>query len=688
MPNKNSLDKIFYPKSIAVIGASNDKEKIGGFIFFQIIKQGEISPYPINLKSDEIQYIKAYKSISDIKKKVDLTIIAIPSDFVNNAVLECAKLAIKNIIIISAGFKETGDIGKQKEETLKEIISKYNLNIIGPNCLGILNPQINLNCSFAKNIPRIGDVALISQSGAVIDAILDWSFKHNIGFSKIVSLGNMAGVDELQILEYLKNDKKTNAIIFYMETLEKGKEFAHILKEVSKKKPVIIIKPGKSDKAKKAIGSHTGSLAQDNILVETLIHENNGILIENLNELYNILIALKGKIKNNNKLAVVTNAGGVGVIATDELSLSNFELYKLSDSQKKEIAKHLPEEASVNNPIDILGDGSSQRYFATLKELDKINDLGNILVLLTPQIMTDCTNIARKLIEFSQKSNKNIFASFLGDRDIKNAVTCFDIYDFPNFQTPVEAIKSMDYLLKYKQFKYEKNIRKHQMNLLKIKKINKRLKNKKGLLDYELSKEILGVLGIDIYSKQIIKSENDITQLELSPHRKYAIKVDGADFIHKKDIGGVITDISYLDVETQIRHLYHKLKKTNSHFSITVEEMVFGVETICGLKHDEELGNFIMFGMGGTYVSVFKDINFSTCPLTKESAKKLVEKSKVNTILKGFRGSKSINYNKLYDVLIKLSYLHETFPQIKEVDFNPVICNNTDCYLVDVKLIL
>ena len=250
--------------------------------------------------------------------------------------------------------------------------------------------------------------------------------------------------------------KKTNAIIFYMETLEKGKEFAYILKEVSKKKPVIIIKPGKSDNAKKAIGSHTGSLAQDNILVETLIHENNGILIENLNELYNILIALKGKIKNNNKLAVVTNAGGVGVIATDEVSLSNFELYKLSDSQKKKIAKHLPEEASVNNPIDILGDGSSQRYFATLKELDKRNDLGNILVLLTPQIMTDCTNIAKKLIEFSQKSNKNIFASFLGDRDIKNAITHFDIYDFPNFQTPVEAIKSMDYLLKYKQFKYEK----------------------------------------------------------------------------------------------------------------------------------------------------------------------------------------------------------------------------------------
>ena len=473
-----------------------------------------------------------------------------------------------------------------------------------------------------------------------------------------------------------------------METLEKGKEFAHILNEVSKKKPVIIIKPGKSDNAKKAIGSHTGSLAQDNILVETLIHENDGILIENLNELYNILIALKGKIKNNNKLAVVTNAGGVGVIATDEVSLSDFELYELSESQKKKIAKYLPDEASVNNPIDILGDGRSQRYFATLKELDKINDLGNILVLLTPQIMTDCTNIAKKLIEFSQKSNKNIFASFLGDRDIKNAITCFDVYDFPNFQTPVEAIKSMDYLLKYKQFKYESNIRKHQMNLLKIKKINKRLKNKKGLLDYNLAKEILGVLGLAIHPKQIIKSENSIAQLELSPHRKYAIKVDGEDFIHKKDIGGVITDISYLDVETQITNLFHKLKKTNSQFSITVEEMVCGVETICGLKHDEELGNFIMFGMGGTYVSVFKDINFSMCPLTKESAKKLVEKSKVNTILKGFRGSKPINYNRLYDILIKLSYLYETFPQIKEVDFNPVICNNTDCYLVDVKLIL
>ena len=340
----DSLKSMFYPKSIAVIGASNEITKIGGYIFSQIKKLETIEKYPINSKSKEIQEIKAYSNIKLVNNQIDLAIIAIPADFVIQSVNDCISANIKNLVIITAGFKETTEIGKQREIELKKIIKEHNLNVIGPNCLGIINSEISLNCSFAKDIPVSGDIALISQSGAIIDAIIDWSFKHNIGFSKIVSLGNMAGIDELKMLKYLKEDSKTNSVVFYMETLEMGKEFASVLKEISKKKPVIIIKPGNSENAKKAIGSHTGSLAQDNILVQTLINENNGIFVNTLNELYNVVIALKSNLPQKKSLMILTNAGGPGVIATDFVSKTDFELYKLTDEEKKNFT-FLPKEA-------------------------------------------------------------------------------------------------------------------------------------------------------------------------------------------------------------------------------------------------------------------------------------------------------------------------------------------------------
>ncbi|MCA9460087.1 MAG: CoA-binding protein, partial [Nanoarchaeota archaeon] len=401
----NSLDGIFYPKSIAVIGASNEKTKIGGFIFSQIINLNNITKYPINVKSSTVQGLKAYERVSKIGKNVDLAIIVIPALFVIDSVKDCIKAGVKNIVIVSAGFKEVGEEGKKREEELKKLIQDEGINLIGPNCLGILNAENYLNCSFANEVPSFGDTALISQSGAVIDAIIDWSFKNNIGFSKIISLGNMAGIDALSILHYLKNDPKTKSIVFYMETLERGEEFGEVLREVSKKKPVIIIKPGNSENAKKAIGSHTGSLAQDNILIETLISENNGILVKNLNELFNVLIGLKANFATNNKLCILTNAGGPGVIATDGFENTSFELYRFSEKEKKQM-NFLPKEASLNNPIDILGDAKSDRYIETLKVLDKNKNIDNIFVLLTPQMMTDNENIAKGILEISKKSKK------------------------------------------------------------------------------------------------------------------------------------------------------------------------------------------------------------------------------------------------------------------------------------------
>ena len=683
----DELNKIFYPKSIAVVGASNDINKIGGFIFSQIKDRDDLEAYPINNKEDNVQGKKAFGRLTQIKKPVDLVIIRIPSIFVMQSIDDLVMAGCKNVIIISAGFKETGSKGLELEDKVREIIKEKNLNLIGPNCLGILNAEIGLNCSFAKDVPEGGEIALVSQSGAVIDAIIDWSFKKRIEFSKIISLGNMAGIDELSILQYLKDDPKTKAIVFYMETLEKGKIFGEVLREISKEKPVIIIKPGNSDNAKAAIGSHTGSLAQDNVLVETLIRRNNGIYVENLNELFNVLIGLKSNYNSGKNLVIVTNAGGPGVIATDILAKSNFELYKFTQDEKDKL-KFLPKEASLNNPVDILGDAKSNRYFDAIGEINLNPNVDNILVLLTPQIMTDCENISKAIVDIKGSTSKNLFSCFLGGKEIKGSNDYFDDNNFSNFSTPNDAIIAMSKLQTYKGFNYEEDYPDYSHENERIKELKVKLKDKKGILDYTLSKDILDSIGVNMPEKRIFDNRERLEHGLLEPDKLYVIKADGKKLVHKKELGAVETDIHMYDFNEKALAMWDRVAKKCEEFVITVEEQITGAECIIGLKEDQSLGRFIMFGSGGTYVNVYKDIIFETCPLSSQRVRSLVEKSKINEILKGYRGSKSIDYDNLYDILQRISTLQDVYPEIKEVDLNPIICNSEGIYLVDVKLLL
>jgi len=683
---KNSLDSIFYPNSIAIVGASSDKDKIGGYICSELLKISKWKVFPVNFKWKTIQGKKAYTNVGEIGRVPDLAVIAIPREPAIKAIEQCAQVGIKNVIVITAGFKETGEEGKKLEEYIKKIIVENNMNLIGPNCLGILNPEIGLNCSFAKDIPKSGDVALISQSGAVIDGIIDWSFKHNIGFSKIVSLGNMAGIDELSILKYLKEDKKTSAIVFYMETLEKGKEFAKVLNEISKVKPVIIIKPGKSKNAKVAIGSHTGSLAQDSILVETLIKENNGILVSSLNELFNVLVGLKSKKSEGKKTVIVTNAGGPGVISTDAIDRSEFELLKMTDERKKAFS-FLPKEASLNNPIDLLGDAKSDRYGQTLELLVQDSKIDNIFVLLTPQIMTDSLEIAKKLVEIAKKSKKCVFSCFVGDKEIKQAIEFFDENNFSNFQTPNEAIVAMNYLHKYRNFNYERIHNNYPFDKEKISNLNEIIKKKEGLLDLSLTRKILDCLAIYLPSKQLLNAKTQIENVHLKENKRYVLKANSKKLIHKKEFKAVELGIDCKNYKDKISDMFDNLKNLDD-LTLSLEEEFKGTEVIVGLKSDETLGNFIMFGLGGTYVSIFKDIHFKACPLTKNCAEELVKRSKAYELLKGFRDLKPVHLDLLYETLVRMSYLQKLFPSIKEVDLNPIICNDKGIYLVDVKLLV
>ena len=681
-----SLQGLFYPKSIAVVGASDDISKIGGYIFSQVINTPNCKGYPINFKTQKVQGEKSYTSVAYLPKKVDLVIIAIPSQFVLEVVKDCGKKGIKNIVIISAGFKEVGAEGREKEEEMKQIINSYNINVIGPNCLGFLNTNHQLNASFAKELPYTGGISMVSQSGAIIDAILDWSFEYQIGFSKVVSIGNMAGVDELDMLNYLKNDSSTNAVVFYMESLEKGKEFAKALRETTKKKPVIIIKPGNSQNAQKAIGSHTGSLAQDGTLVEELIKSNNGILVKSIDELYNVLIALQSPLPQNDSVALVTNAGGPGVIATDALDDTSLTLGKISENTKKSMEKFLPKEASTNNPIDVLGDATSPRYKKTIETLAKRKEIGSIFVLLTPQIMTDSSKIAEEIVAISKNSSKPIFTSFLGGKELNEAYEVFKKNQIPHFSTPEQGIKALDYLHTYCDYNYKDKKITPQVDSSKVAKIRKELKNKEGLLPYSLSKKILSTVGVSLPKKYIFESRDDILKTTLPSHKTFLLKAEG--ITHKKEEGAIINNISSLNFHDEAIAMFSKFEKQQEFPQLTLEEEVKGHEIIVGLKSQGELGSFIMFGTGGSNVSIYNDIAFAPAPLSKKESTTLIDRVKISKLLKGYRGDKGVNMDSLEKLLVKLSYIQEFFPEIQEVDCNPIICNEKGFYLVDVKLVL
>lgn len=683
-----SLNGLFYPESIAVVGASNNLSKIGGFIFSQLKFVKSCHLYPINVKEEEVQGVKAYSSITELRKKVDLAIIAIPSQFVVKSVEECAKKGITNIVIISAGFKEVGEEGRKREEELKQIISKHKLNVVGPNCLGVLNTHNTLNASFAKEIPNKGDIGLVSQSGAIIDALLDWSFEHNIGFSKVVSIGNMAGVDELDMLRYLRQDPKTSSIVFYMESLENGEAFAKELKETSKKKPVVIIKPGNSKQAQKAIGSHTGSLAQDSILVETLIKQNNGIFVKTLDELYDTLIGLSSPnpYPHNNSVAIVTNAGGPGVIATDMVENTTLQLAEINANLKNTISKKIPQEASLNNPIDVLGDATSNRYHIVVEQLAKNSSVGAIIVLLTPQIMTDSPEIAKEVVKVSKTSKKPIFTAFLGGKELRESFEILKEHHIANFSSPHKAIETLDKMYQYKIFDYSKKLQPPRVNSNTIKKLRNQIKQKEGLLSYSFSKKILSCVGISLPHKQIFETRDEILSTTLPSHRDYVLKAEG--ILHKKEQGAIVNNITSLNFYDEALSMFSRVEKKGVSPILTLEESVSGYEIIIGLKSHGSLGSFIMVGSGGTGVSIYNDIVFSQAPLNKQQAKTLISKTAISKLLYGYRGDSPVDVDSLIDMITRISYLQELFPEITEIDCNPVICNKKGCFFVDVKLVL
>ncbi len=668
------MEKIFSPKSVAIVGASNTKGKIGNILIKNLKNNlNEIKIFPVNPKGGLIENIKSYTSVLEIEKDVDLAVIAVPAKFVNKVVEECAwrEEPIKNIIIISAGFGESGKEGESRKEELQGLIEKYNLNILGPNCLGIINTKEGINLSFAKKEIIAGGIGLISQSGAFITSMIDTE----LGFSLVASLGNKININENELLDYYARDKNTKIIALYLEGISDGIKFRKKLEEITKIKPVVIIKAGRTNKTQQAIQSHTGSMAGESAVVKEVIKDAGGILIDNLEDFVTILRLLNNFSRLQSKnLVIVTNAGGPGVITTDLIENSTLELFEFDKKHKENLQSNLPEESSVNNPIDLLGDAQEDRYQIAFEILKKIDGIGGVLALITPQSQTPIEKIIEVIVEANRNSVFPIFPLVIGGAASKKAEIICAKLKINNFKFPVTLIRALNGIqLSVHSSQLNNKLGKDNEQGLSVNKMhlddkmeNSVEENNKVLLSYKDSEKISKEFNLNTlpaeYPENISELRQSIDKLKLP----IVMKVDSPNIIHKNERNGVVVGLDTIE-KSEIE--FERFQKDFSGERILIQHQVeTGLEIILGLKRDKSFGLVLIIGLGGITTEILNEKILFVDEVTREMIIRKLKISKLNKILK----KEKIDMENLVDQAEKLFKLGQVHKEIEEVDVNPM----------------
>ncbi len=679
-----NLKPLFYPKSAAIIGASRNDQKIGHLIFKNLVKsgfRGEL--YPINPKAENILGYPAFSSITNLPKPADLAIIVVPANIVPAVLEEVGQSGTKIAIIISAGFAETGPAGQEKQKELLKIAQKYHLRILGPNCLGIINPWIGLNASWGEILPQKGDIAFASQSGALAAPIIELVSEAGLGFSYFASLGNKADLSETDLLEFFGQDKKTNLILAYLESFKNGRQLISLASKITTQKPLIILKSGQTKQGAKSAQSHTASLATPQKVTQGVFSQANIInadSIEGMINLAKLLTTLKGK-KTGPKVAIITNAGGPGVLTADAIAKNGLLLANISSKTVKKLKKFLPQAASLNNPIDILGDANKDTYFKTSQITLTDSNVDCLMVILTKQSGTDVEAIAKELTKI--KTQKLVIPIFMGGESIKIAQKIFQAKGLTNFSNSQSAVVALAKIIAW-QNKTERKIisNKTKINDKKIKKIfslinQSRLTETQGL-------EVLTNCKIDIPKFATFTSqEQGLKILEEIGYPAF-LKVLSANLIHKTELGAVQKINSQKDF---LRHFNIMKKNFNSSDFILSEAVEGEIELIVGVKKEPTFGHLLMVGAGGIYTEIWQDQSFRVLPITKNDAQEMLAELKIYPILKGARGQKNINLGKIEETLLAIDKLIEAVPQIDQLDINPLIVGQK-ATAVDIKISL
>lgn len=700
-----NIHRIFYPQSIAVLGANKVKGTVPADILVNILKadyKGVV--YPVNPREKHIASIKTYKYVVDIEDPVDIAVIVFPSSVMHMALEQCGQKGIKGAIIISAGFKEVGGQGIEREEQIKQIARNYGMSFIGPNCLGVINtdPSVMLDASFARKMPEEGNIAFISQSGALCTAVLDYAQAKHIGFSKFVSIGNKADISEIDLLYYLKDDPKTKVILLYLEEISDGPGLMRAAETLIKEtgKPVLAIKSGRTSAGASAAASHTGSLAGSDEICDAAFKQAGIIRCDDIEEMFNKAIAFTYQpLPKSNRIAIVTNAGGPGVLTTDAAIRLGLDLPKFSPTTTDILKKSLPKTANIKNPVDVIGDARADRYNVAVSSILKDENVDGVFIILTPQSMTEIDSIATEISHLASQFDKPIYTSFMGEADVASGIDILQRNKIPHYILPESMPTAFSSVYQFKNMLEDKqqpvkifsDVDKEKAQSI----LNKALKNGKNSLPEEEAASVLQAYNFPLLKSGLAKTSEEAVMLSDQLGYPVVMKIMSDDIVHKFDIGGVILDIkSPGEAELSYNKIIDNTGKHKPDAKIKgvfVRQMIPpGEEVILGMKRDPIFGAVIMFGLGGIFVEIYKDVSFRIAPLDNNSVDKLITETKASAILAGARGRAPRDIKSIKECIIRLSQLAVDCPQIKELDINPLIVleDGKGSFVADTKIML
>ena len=695
------LDAFFTPSSVAVIGASSKPGKIGYTVVSNLQKanfQGSI--YPVNPKADEILGLEVTKQIGNLPQGLDLAVITLPRELVLDSLEELGAIQTKGVVVITAGFKEIGKEGYYEEQKMIEIAEKHNMALLGPNCLGMINTELGLNATFAAGFPQSGNIAFFSQSGALCVAILDWALGENIGFSKFVSLGNKAVLNEAHMLNYLGHDQSTDVILGYIENVSDGQEFLKQAQKISHKKPVIIIKSGTTAAGAKAASSHTGAIAGSDQTYEAAFKQSGIIRARDVSSLFTLAQAFSAQpLPQGPNIAIVTNSGGPGIMTADACENSNLHIARISPDIVKQLQDFLPPYASLYNPIDIIGDADAERYAKTLRIVAQDPGVHSIFVLLSPtsSIADKIEETAQAIIDAVKDCAKPVFTCFMGKMAIAKGQKMLQEAGIPCYSFPEPAIKSLEAMYNYSLWKQRPLATQEEIdrNIPQAQKVIQEARNagSNEIVEYQ-AQEILKAYNLPTPKTGLARSSQEAISIAEEIGYPVVLKIASADISHKTDVSGVLVGLKdqeaikkgFLEITSRAQRL-----RPEAHISgCLVQEMApkGAKEIIIGFTRDPQFGPLIMFGLGGVYVEILKDIAFRLAPLTRRDAKEIIREIQTFLLLKGVRGEPSVNLKAIEDIILSMSQIALDFPEVLEAEFNPVLVNPEKAIIADVRLTL
>jgi acetyltransferase len=696
---KKDLTNFLYPKSIAIIGASSKKGTLSWELVNNLINFGYTGKlFPVNPKADSVHSIKAHSYVYGIKDKIDMAIIMLPRNLVLPAIDDCNKKKIKSIVVITAGFKEVGSEGAEVEKALVQKIKKYKMTLIGPNCMGIINthPDIRMNGTFVLGTPIHGGIGFVSQSGALGAAVLKTVQLNDVGFGQFLSIGNKADVSGNTVLEFWKDNPHIKVITVYLESFGNARKFMELTREITKKKPVIVIKSARTAAGVKAASSHTGALATSDTVVDAFLEQGGVIRVNTTDEMFDIAKAFdNANLPKGNRVGILTNAGGPAILAVDECENERLLIPELEKITQEKLRKIAPPEGSVFNPVDMLPPATAEMYYNATKVMLEDPNIDSLIVILGPPLMLDTLEIGKSICNAAKTSDKTCMIVLMSQDDIISRLRVVMPEHPPTFRFPEPAARAIGQMLRYKKWQEtpQGKIINYSVNKTIVRKLLTGHRTGTQYIRFDKAKEILKAYGFPLIETYLVKNDEEMLLTAKNIGYPVVLKTMGKELIHKSDIGGVAVDIH---TEAELLSIANRMKeKLNSHNLLKHLEgfivqpfLLGGVETIMGVSKDEKAGHLIMFGLGGIYVEVFKDVKFRLVPITDVEAESLIKSVKCYKLLAGTRGKEKVDIEIIKENLLRLSQLVTDFPQFEEIDFNPFVFSpeKSKCRILDARM--